>query len=409
VKSKGHGRGGTRSGTNEDAELPTTRTLPATKTAIVVKSKKEHTDVEKTSKTGKKKKTVPKDDALLADVLSGAAGVKEKVSQLMAEKAAIKDGTKDGKEENSSETTKRRLQRKRHEGDIPSSHAALLESIAQGDVSHAKEMRAGIRRRNVTTATGLEELHRALHLSKYEGVDDRSKVIQAEPLESRKQRMLEKEQEKKKTKVGRPGKKDAISKTLQELKNKQKRDAEASNEKNKDTRGSSEETEIIDNGKETSSSHQNNLRRSKRLKTIHTEAADTLPENGHTRNKLADKELDAESWSLKEIVRWGNARERKMAKKDKGKEDRAMERNIAVEEDKEPKSFAPQVKVKDGKVVVNRESLTVAAQQKEEYTRVVNEEVPRLNSMSYVNRLSNDRWSVEDTELFFRVCINIWY
>ena len=55
--------------------------------------------------------------------------------------------------------------------------------------------------------------------------------------------------------------------------------------------------------------------------------------------------------------------------------------------------------------MVNRESLTVAAQQKEEYTRVVNEEVPRLNSMSYVNRLSNDRWSVEDTELFFRVCV----
>lgn len=403
MKFKGDGRREvTRSGTNEDAEFPTTRTLPASsRTArLVAKEKNEYNgDEGKASKKSKKK--VPKDDALLADdQLNGAAGVKEKVSQLIAEKIAIKNG----KEENSSEKTKRRSQRKRREGDIPSSHAALLESIAQGDMSHAKGMKAGIRRKNIEAAAGLEELHRALHLSKYEGVDDRSKVIQAEPLEIRKQRMIEKEQEKKKTKVGRPGKKDPITKTLLELKNKQKRDAEASNEKNKATRGSSEETEVIDNGKETSSYHQRNLRRSKRLKMIPTEGG-SLPEDGHIRNNLADKELDAESWSLKEIVRWGNARERKMAKKDKGKEERTMERNDAVEEDKEPKSFAPQVKVKDGKVVVNRESLTVAAQQKEEYTRVVNEEVPRLNSMSYVNRLSNDRWSVEDTELFFRVCV----
>jgi hypothetical protein len=402
VKSKGQGRG-----TNEDSELPTTRTQSRADgtTAVVEKNTKDNDyigEVEVSKKGKKKKAVVSEEDAVLEAGVTGAAGVKAKVAELVAERAAVKDKSKigkNGKEEKNDEKARRKSRRKRQEVDIPSSHAALLESIAQGD---GKGTRTGIRGKKVSISTGLEELHRALHLSKYEGVDDRSKVIQAEPLEMRKQRMLEKEQEKRRTKGGRPGKKDAISKTLQELKNKQKRDAEASNEKNKV--GSSEETEIIDNEKETSSSRQSSLRRSKRLKTVDTDANKSVHENGNIRNKLADKELDAEGWSLKEIVRWGNARERKMAKNDKGKEERAMERNDAVEEDKEPKSFAPQVKVKDGKVVVNRESLTVAAQQKEEYTRVVNEEVPRLNSMSYVNRLSNDRWSVEDTELFFRVC-----
>ena len=407
MKSKGHGRG-----TSEVSELPTTRTRTADRTTpeLVKDSKGEYGDDynndEKVRKKGKKKKAVLQEDVVLEAGVSGAAGVKAKVAELVAQKTALKGMSKikkNDKEESNDEKTKRRSQRKRQEVDIPTSHAALLESIAQGD---GKGTRTGIRGTKISTASGLEELHRALHLSKYEGVDDRSKVIQAEPLEMRKQRMLEKEQGKKKIKVGRPGKKDAISKTLQELKSKQKRDAEASNEKNKVTGASSEETEVIENGKETSSSGQSSLRRSKRLKSVHTES---VPENGYTKNKLADKELDAEGWSLKEIVRWGNARERRMAKNDKGKEDKAMEMNDAVEEDKEPKSFAPQVKVKDGKVVVNRESLTVAAQQKEEYTRVVNEEVPRLNSMSYVNRLSNDRWSVEDTELFFRVCMTRWY
>jgi len=62
----------------------------------------------------------------------------------------------------------------------------------------------------------------------------------------------------------------------------------------------------------------------------------------------------------------------------------------------------PKVHVKDGKIVVDKESLTVAAQQKEEYTKIVTEDSHSINSMSYVNRLSNDRWSIEDTELFFR-------
>ena len=31
------------------------------------------------------------------------------------------------------------------------------------------------------------------------------------------------------------------------------------------------------------------------------------------------------------------------------------------------------------------------------------EEGPRLNSLSYANRISNERWTPEDTELFYKV------
>jgi len=65
--------------------------------------------------------------------------------------------------------------------------------------------------------------------------------------------------------------------------------------------------------------------------------------------------------------------------------------------------LAPQVQVVDGRIVVNRQSLTVQAQEKQEYTRIVTEDNARLNSMTYMNRISNERWSVEDTELFYRV------
>jgi hypothetical protein len=57
----------------------------------------------------------------------------------------------------------------------------------------------------------------------------------------------------------------------------------------------------------------------------------------------------------------------------------------------------------DGRIVVNQQSLTVQAQEREEYTRVVTEDSARLNSLSYMNRISNERWTLEDTELFYKV------
>ena len=117
---------------------------------------------------------------------------------------------------------------------------------------------------------------------------------------------------------------------------------------------------------------------------------------------LADMPLDPEGWSLKDIVKWGSARERRMAKENAKLAPKPALAPTAPMHQRPAASLTPKVRVVDGKIVVDEESLTVAAQQKEEYTKVVTEESHTINSMSYVNRLSNDRWSVEDTELFFR-------
>lgn len=106
--------------------------------------------------------------------------------------------------------------------------------------------------------------------------------------------------------------------------------------------------------------------------------------------------------SLKDIVKWGSARERRLAKENAKLAPKPAQPPIAPIQPAPTTTLAPKVRVVDGKIVVDQESLTVAAQQKEEYTKVVTEESHTINSMSYVNRLSNDRWSVEDTELFFR-------
>jgi len=65
-------------------------------------------------------------------------------------------------------------------------------------------------------------------------------------------------------------------------------------------------------------------------------------------------------------------------------------------------NLAPQVHMVGGRIVVNRQSLTVQAQEREQYTRVITDDTNRLNSMTYTNRISNERWTTEDTELFYK-------
>ena len=242
---------------------------------------------------------------------------------------------------------------------------------------------------------GLEELHRALHLSKFEGADDVSKVIKAEPLEERRQRLLEENKVKKKR--GRPSKSDSVAQTLTNMKYTQ-------TEKNDDSKDQGPSPGVRRSA------------RNKEVKVYTGEDKEGILEkkNVPTPKKspaqdLASQELDSENWSMKQIVKWGNARERKIAKEMQSKnkqEDKSTNAQPPVVEEKGAKSLAPKVHLVDGKVVVDQQSLVVNAQQKEQYTRVVREDVPTVNSMSYVNRLSNDRWSVEDTELFFRVCVS---
>jgi transcription factor TFIIIB component B'' len=68
--------------------------------------------------------------------------------------------------------------------------------------------------------------------------------------------------------------------------------------------------------------------------------------------------------------------------------------------------MAPQVQVIDGNIVINPQSLTVnAAAEKDvgmtEFKRV-EESGSRLNSATYSNRAKAEKWSKEDTELFYR-------
>lgn len=295
---------------------------------------------------------------------------------------------------------------------IPSQHTELLESLStpgrRSGRTDAEKQKKKVAKRKEEAGKGLEELHRAAHLSHYEGADDISKVIKAEPLEERKQRILAQNLVRKKR--GRPRKSDASD-------NKKKRmtkDSSVSSQQDQelgpdqelgDSRDGEEDTQKS-MGRQSSSA---TVRRNQKdaLVKVEDEDQDDATQKKQTHDTLADKKLDAENWSLKDIVKWGNARERRLAKEHAKTKPAQPSPPPEPIQEKEPQHLHPKVTVKDGKVVVDKASLTVAAQQKEQYTKVVTEDTHRVNSMSYVNRLSNDRWSVEDTELFFRVRLKV--
>jgi hypothetical protein len=65
-------------------------------------------------------------------------------------------------------------------------------------------------------------------------------------------------------------------------------------------------------------------------------------------------------------------------------------------------ALVPQIQMVDGQMVLDPASLTAQAQPEAVQRRVVVDS-QRLNSLSYSNRTSNERWSDEDTENFYRV------
>lgn len=292
---------------------------------------------------------------------------------------------------------------------IPSQHTELLESLStpgrRSGRRDAEKQKKNAAKRKEEAGKGLEELHRAAHLSHYEGADDISKVIKAEPLEERKQRILAQNLVKKKR--GRPRKSD-------ETDNKRRRttkDSSVSSQQDQELGPDQEQRDLRERDEDTRKSIGQNSstgRRNKKVDAlVKVEDQDDATQKKQTHDTLADKKLDAENWSLKDIVKWGNARERRLAKENAKTKPAQLSPPPEPIQEKEPQHLHPKVTVKDGKVVVDKASLTVAAQQKEQYTKVVTEDTHRVNSMSYVNRLSNDRWSVEDTELFFRVRLQI--
>ena len=259
---------------------------------------------------------------------------------------------------------------------------------------------------------GLGALHEAMRLSG--GIhfdDDPTAVIKAEALEDRKVRMMAQSQTKRKR--GRPRKTDTVSAAGR------KRVTRAHVCDTQDDEGDTQEASAsmgeTDGGKRKSS--RKSVLSKALVKLEDAPAAGGENSNGEEDgkavpkkpviNNLADKTLDAENWTLKDIVKWGNARERKLAKEQAKTQQKTYVRPLVQPvQETEPPLLHPKVHVKDGKIVVDQTSLTVAAQQKEEYTKIVTEDSHSINSMSYVNRLSNDRWSIEDTELFFRVCVS---
>lgn len=220
-----------------------------------------------------------------------------------------------------------------------------------------------------------------------------------------------------------------------------------------------EDEEEEDEGGGGSMQHRKQRKTSKRAQRKRKRSNAVAKQAKEKKIRLVDQELDPENWSLKDIVRWGNARDRRLAVIEKESEDKeavdaaattavgdgdgagpsslptsnALDRREHQQQEQEPNrakaaslppppphhpvisatgttggvptgsSLAPQVTIAtDGRIVVNRQSLTVQAQEKQTFTRFVTEDNPRLNSMTYMNRITNERWSAEDTELFYR-------
>jgi hypothetical protein len=68
-------------------------------------------------------------------------------------------------------------------------------------------------------------------------------------------------------------------------------------------------------------------------------------------------------------------------------------------------SFAPQVQIIDGRIVINEESLTVSAHPKDDirtYTRV-EETHSKLNYHTYTKRTTRVNWQKAETERFYEV------
>lgn len=81
-----------------------------------------------------------------------------------------------------------------------------------------------------------------------------------------------------------------------------------------------------------------------------------------------------------------------------------------------PTFHAPQVKVVNGKIVINEESLSIVAgsQMKQHFLQGIETETPReefttvlettnhVTSSSYTNRTPSEKWTTAETDLFYK-------
>ncbi|XP_057819284.1 transcription factor TFIIIB component B'' isoform X1 [Cryptomeria japonica] len=128
-----------------------------------------------------------------------------------------------------------------------------------------------------------------------------------------------------------------------------------------------------------------------------------------------EADLDTSKMTLTDLIRLAEAKERKQKKeeltKNKLQSVEAASNSNANEPTKEPEEdqgamLAPQVKVVNGQIVINEESLVVShrdlnADDFRTYRRV-EESTSKLNYHTYMNRTPAERWSKSDTELFYK-------
>lgn len=115
------------------------------------------------------------------------------------------------------------------------------------------------------------------------------------------------------------------------------------------------------------------------------------------------------SLTLREIIQRSNTVEKRKPNGDKNKSGKnthphhAQHQDKTTRKDKADTELAPQVAVVDGKIVVDEVSLRVeAAPARTTPLRRVEEAGTRLNAATYANRTAPEKWTAEDTSLFYR-------
>jgi hypothetical protein len=66
-------------------------------------------------------------------------------------------------------------------------------------------------------------------------------------------------------------------------------------------------------------------------------------------------------------------------------------------------SFAPQVRIVDGRIVLNEESLYVRHEPDPSMMHVIHDAGQHVTSATYLARESSDKWNHEETEKFYKV------
>ena len=70
-------------------------------------------------------------------------------------------------------------------------------------------------------------------------------------------------------------------------------------------------------------------------------------------------------------------------------------------------SFAPQVRIVDGRIVLNEESLYIRHEPDPSMMHIIHDAGQHVTSATYLARESSDKWNHEETEKFYKVRMNV--